>query len=211
MLDTVLHAILDFVGAHSALLTVLILIALGVGMVLCLTVQKRRFTVREIAVMGMLAALNIVLAEVCKITIIPNALVLSFGFLPIAVCGMLFGVAPTVTVAVVADILGALLFSSGSFYFGYTLTTFLVGLFYALFLHKKDLSLARCALCQLLVSIVCYALLNSIWALNWVTKTAAAEYIGTRLIMQPILYPVYLLFLLLLRKYRKPLEGALRK
>ena len=29
--------------------------------------------------------------------------------------------------------------------------------------------------------------------------------------MQPILYPVYLLFLLLLRKYRKPLEGALRK
>ena len=47
--------------------------------------------------------------------------------------------------------------------------------------------------------------------LNWVTKTAAAEYIGTRLIMQPILYPVYLLFLLLLRKYRKPLEGALRK
>ena len=136
MLDTVLHAILDFVGAHSALLTVLILIALGVGMVLCLTVQKRRFTVREIAVMGMLAALNIVLAEVCKITIIPNALVLSFGFLPIAVCGMLFGVAPTVTVAVVADILGALLFSSGSFYFGYTLTAFLVGLFYALFLHK---------------------------------------------------------------------------
>ena len=199
MLDTVLHAILDFVGAHSALLTVLILIALGVGMVLCLTVQKRRFTVREIAVMGMLAALNIVLAEVCKITIIPNALVLFFG------------VAPTVTVAVVADILGALLFSSGSFYFGYTLTAFLVGLFYALFLHKKDLSLARCALCQLLVSIVCYALLNSIWALNWVTKTAAAEYIGTRLIMQPILYPVYLLFLLLLRKYRKPLEGALRK
>ena len=124
---------------------------------------------------------------------------------------MLFGVAPTVTVAVVADILGALLFSSGSFYFGYTLTAFLAGLFYALFLHKKDLSLARCALCQLLVSIVCYALLNSIWALNWVTKTAAAEYIGTRLIMQPILYPVYLLFLLLLRKYRKPLEGALRK
>ena len=86
MLDTVLHAILDFVGAHSALLTVLILIALGVGMVLCLTVQKRRFTVREIAVMGMLAALNIVLAEVCKITIIPNALVLSFGFLPRSPC-----------------------------------------------------------------------------------------------------------------------------
>jgi ECF transporter S component (folate family) len=208
--DAVLHAVLDFVGAHSALLTILILVLLVIGMVLCLTVQKRRFTVREIAAMGMLAALNVVLAEVCKITFIPNVLVLSFGFLPIALCGMLFGIAPTVTVAVVADILGALLFSSGSFYFGYTLTAFLTGLFYAAFLHKKQLSVLRCVLCQLLVSLVCYALLNSLWALNWVTQTAAVEYIGTRLLAQPILYPIYLVFLLLLRKYRKPLEEALR-
>ena len=67
MLDTVLHAILDFVGAHSALLTVLILIALGVGMVLCLTVQKRRFTVREIAVMGMLAELGAIGIDADKV------------------------------------------------------------------------------------------------------------------------------------------------
>lgn len=211
MLDTLLHAMLDFVGAHSALLTVIVLILLALGLTLCLAVRKRRFTTREIAAMGMLAALNVVLAEACKITIIPNTLVLSFGFLPIALCGMLFGVAPTVTVAVVADILGALLFSSGYFYFGYTLTAFMVGLLYALFLHKKELSVARCAVCQMLVSIVCYALLNSIWALNWVTKTAAAEYILTRLAVQPILYPVYLLFVLILRKYRRQLEGALRK
>lgn len=211
MLDTVIHALLDFIGKHSGLFTILILVALVIGMVACFIGRKYRFTVRDITIMGMLMALNVVMAEVCKITIIPHVLVLSLGFLPLAISGMLFGVVPTVTVAVVADIIGALLFSSGNFYFGYTLTAFLTGLFYGIFLHKKDLSVMRCAVCQLIISMLCYALLNSIWALNWVTKTAAGEYIGVRLLAQPILYPVYLFFLLMLRKYRKTLEGALKK
>lgn len=211
MLDTVIHALLDFISKHSGLFTILILVALVIGMVACFIGRKYRFTVRDITIMGMLMALNVVMAEVCKITIIPHVLVLSLGFLPLAISGMLFGVVPTVTVAVVADIIGALLFSSGNFYFGYTLTAFLTGLFYGIFLHKKDLSVMRCAVCQLIISMLCYALLNSIWALNWVTKTAAGEYIGVRLLAQPILYPVYLFFLLILRKYRKTLEGALKK
>ncbi len=210
-MEKLLHLMLDFIGEHSAVMLAIVLTLLSVGMVLCYIFDRRRLTPRDIAVMGMLVALNVVMAEICKITIIPNVLVLSLGFLPLALCGMVFGVVPSVTVAVVADIIGALLFSSGSFYFGYTLTAFMTGLFYGLFLHKKELSIARVALCQALVSIVCFALLNSIWALNWVSSTAAGKYIGTRLLCQPILYPVYLLFLLILRKYRKTIEGALKK
>lgn len=210
-MEKLLHLTLDFIGEHSAVLLIIVLALLVVGMALCFIFDRRRLTPRDIAVMGMLTALNVVMAEVCKITIIPNVLVLSLGFLPLAVSGMLFGVVPAVTVAVVADIIGALLFSAGSFYFGYTLTAFLTGLFYGLFLHKKNLSVARVALCQALVSIVCFALLNSIWALNWVSSAAAGKYIGTRLMFQPITYPVYLIFLLILRKYRKTIEGALKK
>lgn len=211
MLETAIHQALDLIGTHSALLTIVILLVLLVSLAFCYLTQKHRFTVREIAVLGMMTALHVVMAEICKIPIIPHVLELSFGFVPLALTGMLFGVVPAVTVAVIGDIIGALLFSAGSFYFGYTLTAFLTGLFYGLFLHKKDLSVLRCAVCQLLVSMVCYALLNSLWALNWVTKTAAGEYIGTRLLVQPILYPVYLLLLLLMRRYRKPLEGVLKK
>ena len=210
-MEKLLHLTLDFIGEHSAVLLIIVLALLVVGMALCFIFDRRRLTPRDIAVMGMLTALNVVMAEVCKITIIPNVLVLSLGFLPLAVSGMLFGVVPAGTVAVVADIIGALLFSAGSFYFGYTLTAFLTGLFYGLFLHKKNLSVARVALCQALVSIVCFALLNSIWALNWVSSAAAGKYIGTRLMFQPITYPVYLIFLLILRKYRKTIEGALKK
>ena len=210
-MEGIIHGALSFVNDHGALLMMIVMLLLVIGLASCFLMEKRRFTTREVTVMGMFVALNVILAEVCKIVIIPNVLVLSLGFVPLAVSGMLFGVVPTVTVAVVADIIGALLFSSGSFYFGYTLTAFMTGLFFALFLHRKNLRVIHVVFCQLLVSLVCYAFLNSFWALNWVTKTAAAEYIGIRLMAQLGAFPVYTLILLLLRRYRKTLEGALTR
>lgn len=211
MMDTVILGALSFINDHGALLMVLIVVLLILGLGSCFLIEKRRFTTREITLMGMLVALNIIMAEVCKITILPRILELSLGFVPLALSGMLFGVVPTVTVAVVADVIGALLFNAGNFYFGYTLTAFTTGLFYGIFLHKKELRTMQVIICQLLVSLVCYAFMNSLWALNWVTKTAAEEYIGIRLLAQLGTFPVYTLMLLLMRRYRKPLEGVLKR
>ena len=210
-MDALILSALEFINNHSALVMILVLLTLGVGLVSCFTVEKQRLTVKEITVLGMLIALNIIMAEVCKIVILPRVLELSLGFVPLAVSGMLFGAAPTVTVAVAADIIGALLFNAGSFYFGYTLTAFFTGLFYGIFLHKKELPLLRVIACQLLVSLFCYAFLNSLWALNWVTSTAAGEYIATRLLAQLGTFPVYTAMLLILRRYRKTLQGVLRR
>ncbi len=210
-MDTLIRGALSFINDHSALVMILVLIALVLGLVSCFIVEKKRFTTKEISLLGMLIALNIIMAEVCKITILPRILELSLGFVPLALSGMLFGLVPTVTLAVVADIIGALLFNAGNFYFGYTLTAFMTGLFYGIFLHKKELSTLRIVICQLLVSLICYAFLNSLWALNWVTKTAAEEYIGIRLLAQLGTFPVYTLILLLMRRYRRTLEGVLKK
>lgn len=210
-MDAVIRGALGFINDHGALLMIIIVLLLVGGLAGCFLIEKRRFTTKEVTLMGMLVALNVIMAEICKIVIIPNVLVLSLGFMPLALSGMLFGVVPTVVVAVVADIIGALLFSSGSFYFGYTLTAFTTGLFFGLFLHKKDLRLPRVILCQLLVSLVCYAFMNSLWSLNWVTKTAAEEYIGVRLLAQLGTFPIYTLILLVLRRYRKTLEKVLNK
>lgn len=209
MQDT-LHAILTFIGDHSQALLIAVLLLLAVGMVLCYLFDRRRLTARDIAIMGVLVALNVVLGQLVAITIIPKLLILSLGFVPIALAGMLFGPAPAATVAVIGDILGALLFPQGEFYFGYTLTAFLTGLFYGLFLHKRELSILRVALCQLLVSVVCYAILNSLWMLNWVSADSAVGYITPRLLVQPITYVIYLIVLLLMRRYRKTIEGALK-
>ena len=132
-MDTIIRGALGFINDHGALLMIIIVLLLVGGLASCFLIEKRRFTTREVTLMGMLVALNVIMAEICKIVIIPNVLVLSLGFMPLALSGMLFGVVPTVVVAVVADIIGALIFSSGSFYFGYTLTAFATGLFFGLF------------------------------------------------------------------------------
>ena len=211
MMDSIIRKALSLINTHSALVMALVLVVLIGGLVSCFVIEKRRFTTKEITLMGMLIALHIIMAEVCKIAIIPRVLELSLGFVPLALSGMLFGVAPTVTVAVVGDVIGALLFNPGSFYFGYTLTAFFTGLIYGIFLHKKDLSVLRIAACQLLISLLCYAFLNSLWALNWVTSAAADEYIATRLLAQLGTFPVYTVMLLVMRRYRKTLEGVLKR
>lgn len=210
-MDALIRNLLSFMNEHSALVMIIVLVVLASGLISCFLIKKTRFTTKETALLGMLIALNIIMAEVCKITILPRVLELSLGFVPLAVSGMLFGVVPTVTVAVVADIIGALLFNAGNFYFGYTLTAFFTGLFYGVFLYRKDLPVWRVMVCQLLISLVCYAFLNSLWALNWVTSAAASEYIATRLLAQLGTFPVYTIILLILRRYRKTLQGVLKK
>ena len=169
---------------------------------------------RELTLLAMLVALNVVMAEVMKFPIVPKVLELSFGFLPIAVCGMLFGPVPTMAVAVVGDIIGALIFSTGDFFFGYTLTALLTGLFYGLFLHRKKqedkkVPLPRLLLCQGLVSLICYAGLNTLWA--YVLGYArTSQYIITRLTVNAVAYPIYTFMLYLLMRYRKTLESALK-
>ncbi len=168
---------------------------------------------KDLTMLSMLTALHIVMAEIMKFPLIPKVLELSFGFVPLAVCGMLFGIVPAMAVAAVGDVIGALIFSSGDFFFGYTLTAALTGLFYGLLLHPpiqtKKNTLIRVLLAQALVSLVCYAGLNTLWAyvMGYARTT---QYIITRLTVNVVAYPIYCLVLLLIIRYRKTLETAVR-
>ena len=161
--------------------------------------RLRSLKVKDLTILAMLTALNIVMAEIMKFPIIPKVLELSFGFGPV----------PAMAVAVVGDIIGALIFSTGDFFFGYTLTSLLTGLFYGLFLRGEKPRLGRLLLCQALVSLVCYAGLNTLWAyLMGYARTS--QYIVTRLTVNAIAYPVYVLVLYLLCRYRPVLERAVK-
>ncbi len=171
--------------------------------------KLRSLRARDLTLLAMLTALNVIMAEIMKFPIIPKVLELSFGFVPIAVTGMLFGPVPAMAVAVVADIVGALIFSAGDFFFGYTLTALLTGLIYGLFLHKEKLPIWQLLLCQALVSLICYAGLNTLWAyvMGYARTT---QYIVTRLTVNAVAYPVYVFVLYLLLRYRKTLERAVK-
>ena len=69
--------------------------------------------------------------------------------------------------------------------------------------------LGRLLLCQALVSLVCYAGLNTLWAyLMGYARTS--QYIVTRLTVNAIANPVYLLVLYLLSRYRTEQERAVK-
>lgn len=168
----------------------------------------KKWTVKKLSALAMLMALNIVMAEFTKFPIIPKVLELSFGFVPVALCGMLFGPVPAMLMSGAADVIGAIL-AGVEFFPGYTLSAVLSGLFYGLFLHKPHVSLWRIALGQLLVSLVVYAGCNTLWAYvmgygrTW-------QYVVTRFTVNAVAYPVYVLILYLMMRYRKSFERAVK-
>ena len=174
--------------------------------------MNMKWSARQIAFMAVLAALNVIAAEVLKFPVIPRVLELNFGFVPLAVAGMLFGPVPAMIVGAVGDIIGALIFSAGDFFFGYTLTAVMTGLFYGLFLHRPAegrAQLIRILLAQLLVSLICFAGLNTLW--TWMMGYGRSQqYVITRLTVNAVAYPIYCFVLWLIVRYRKPLERAVK-
>ena len=93
-----------------------------------------KFSTRKLTAMGLLIALEVVLSRFLSI----NAWNIKIGlsFLPVAAAGILLGPLEAGIVAALADFLGALLFPIGAYFPGFTLTAFLTGLVYGLFLRS---------------------------------------------------------------------------
>ena len=98
--------------------------------------MKKKLNAKMITMLGMLLALEIVLSR--WLSIQTSITRIGFGFVPLVMAGILFGPVAAAIVAVLADILGALLFPTGAFFPGLTVTACLVGIVYGLFLYKKD-------------------------------------------------------------------------
>ena len=120
---------------------------------------------KRLCVIAVLIAMQIVLGRIAAINV-GNYLKISFGLIPIAVCGILTGPFWTLLMASVCDILGALLFPTGAFYWGFTMVAAAGGLIYGLFLYQKKENLLRCMLCTLTVAVVCNILLNTVFLIQ---------------------------------------------
>ena len=114
---------------------------------------------KRVCLIAVLIAMQIVLGRIAAINV-GSYLKISFGFIPIAVCGILTGPVWTLLMASVCDVLGALLFPTGAFYWGFTLVAAVGGLIYGLFLHNQKQNIIRCLLCTLTVALICNILLN---------------------------------------------------
>ena len=122
--------------------------------------SKSRFSTRMLTTLALLTALEIVLSRFLSI----NAwnIKIGFNFIPIVIAAILYGPLEAGIVAALGDFIGALLFPIGAYFPGFTLTAFLHGLVFGLFLYKKQdwlQSFACVGINQFILSLF----LNTLW------------------------------------------------
>ncbi|MDN6385364.1 MAG: folate family ECF transporter S component, partial [Alkalibacterium sp.] len=102
---------------------------------------KWNLNTKGLAIVGILMAMAIALG---RIGITTPVVRITFSFLPNALIGILFGPFVAGIAAALGDLLGFIIGGGvGGFFPGFTLSAFLSGVFYGLFLHKKNITKKR--------------------------------------------------------------------
>ena len=146
---------------------------------------------KALVTMGLLIAVEIVLTRFVSIQ--TWNLRIGFGFLPIAIAGMILGPVNAGIVAAAADLLGAILFPSGTFFPGFTFTALLGGITYGFFLYKKTSQwriLVAVCIHQCFLSLT----VNTLW-LSILFDSPYWPLFSTRIIQTAIMIPVELICL----------------
>ncbi len=170
--------------------------------------QKSGFSTRKLTTLALLTAIEIVLARFLSI----NAwnIRIGLGFVPVVIAAILYGPLEAGIVSALADFLGAILFPTGTYFPGFTLTAFLTGCVFGLFLHKKQDWLHSIA-AVLINQIVFSLLLNTLW-ISILYGSPYGPLLITRLVQCAILTAVQLAFIQIiariLKRYRKEAPPA---
>ena len=162
----------------------------------------KKLNTRMITTIGLLVAMEVVLSRFLSIN--APSVKIGFAFVPCALCAVLFGLAPTVILEVLADLLGATLFPSGSFFPGFTLTAALRGLSYGLLLGKKQTP-ARILLVVLFNQLVLGLCVNTLWIAILYGSSFTALLV-TRLVQCLVLIPVEFVVITAIVKFGKRIK-----
>lgn len=150
-------------------------------------------SVRTLVTVSLLLALQVILGLVSLP--LGNTMQISFEYLPLCICAMLYGPVPAMLSGTLGDLIVATIRPMGAFHPGFTFSAVLSGLFYALLLYRKSAPMTwRYAVCRLLTIVLCNLVLNTLWiyqlygARVWVDLPA-------RIIKNVVEYPVSIFLL----------------
>ena len=134
--------------------------------------QKKTVSAKSIVMLGLMVALNVVLGRL-SIQFTQEVRVSVFGFLPIALAGMLMGPLYGGLVGAAGDVLNFALFTHvyGPYFPGYTVTALLSGLWYGFVLQGKKCGWLRAIVCIVPVIVIGEMGLNSVWTYKMYPKT----------------------------------------
>lgn len=138
------------------------------------------------------SGLLIAIAAVLGFFKVPVSSILEIRFqsIPMAVGGMLFGPITGGIIGAASDVVCYLVKPTGPFFPGFTISYFLTGLIFGLFLHRKKPSLVRIIIAESVNAVLIGILLNSVW-LSLLYGNGFVAVLTARVIKEIVMIPIH--------------------
>ena len=149
--------------------------------------MDKKFDVKKLIQISLLIAIEVILTRFCSIN--TPIVRIGFGFLPIAIIAMMYGPLSAGISYAIGDILGMILFPTGSFFPGFTLTAFLTGVVYGVFLYNKPKTWPRIIGAVLTVCLVLNLGLDTLW-LSILMGQGYIALLPTRIMKAALMIPI---------------------
>jgi ECF transporter S component (folate family) len=149
--------------------------------------KKTKISTEMLVVTGFMIALSVVLSKLISVNI--SFLRIGFGFLPIAVLAIMYGPVIAAIGYGVADLLGAWLLPTGTFFPGFTVSAVLTGIIFGVCLYKKEVTVVRALIASALVCLVVNLLLNT-WWLTFLIGKGFKVLLASRAVKEVVAIPV---------------------
>ena len=152
---------------------------------------------KKLLVSAQLIALDVVLTRLLAVN--TPVMKIGFGFAAVALCAMLFGPWWAALTAALGDLVGALLFPTGAFFPGFTLTAACTGLIFGLCLYRRGKSLLWPILAALLNTVLVSYLANTAM-ISYISGSPFVTLIKARAVQLAVMLPVQIVVLVFLSR-----------
>ena len=154
--------------------------------------SKQHHFLTSITVIAFLIALDVILTRFLSIQ--TQFIRIGFGFLPVAIAGIAYGPFRGGVCGGVGDILGMMIYPSGAYFPGFTLTAVLTGVVFGLVLYGKPLYTLKVLLASAVVCIFLNLFLDTLW-LDIMYGSGYIALLPARIVKCLLNIPIYTLFI----------------
>lgn len=152
---------------------------------------------KRLAVSALLITADVVLTRLLALN--TPVMKIGLGFVAVALCAMLYGPWQAALCAAIGDLLGSLLFPTGAYFPGFTLTAACTGLIFGFCLYKKPVRWQYPALAAALNTLLISYLANTAM-ICLITGNPWRVMLAARAVQLAVMFPVQFLVLLWLSR-----------
>lgn len=158
---------------------------------------------KKVAVSGALIALDVLMTRILAIN--TPIMKIGLGFLAVALCGALYGPWWSGTCGALADILGSVLFPTGAYFPGFTITAAITGVIFGMLLRpfSKTRALAAAAVNSVFISF-----LANTYLISYISGSPYIKLLAARAVQLAVMLPIqglvlYTILPIILKKVKK--------